>query len=262
MPVDGGFMNCLRFGTGPKQVVCFHGYGEDATHFEFLEDKAGQHFTFYSIDLPHHGQTEWPGTAPFTTATLGKLILEILPHDNPNFSILGFSLGGRVALSLYELFPGRVEKLVLLAPDGLKVNGWYWLATQTAAGNRFFAFTMRKPGWFLGALRLFNKLKPVNASIYKFVNYYIGEARIRELLYLRWTALRKIKPDLKKIKAEIHIHRTPTRLIYGRHDRIILFSVGEKFRKGAEEHVKLEIIESGHQVLHGKHADSILLALR
>ncbi|MGZ8551956.1 MAG: alpha/beta fold hydrolase, partial [Chitinophagaceae bacterium] len=47
------------FGTGPRQVVCFHGYGEDATLYAFLEKYAGNQFTFYSIDLPFHGQTAW-----------------------------------------------------------------------------------------------------------------------------------------------------------------------------------------------------------
>jgi hypothetical protein len=44
--------------------------------------------------------------------------------------------------------PEQIEKLVLLAPDGLKVNFWYWLATQTWLGKNSFCFTMKHPGWF------------------------------------------------------------------------------------------------------------------
>ncbi len=258
-----------RFGTGPGTVMCFHGYGEEASVYCFLEKYAGDVFTFYSIDLPFHGKTEWKEGLNFSTGDLQQICKTIrLTHNqksaikNPKFSLLGFSLGGRIALSLYQSQPEVVEKMVLLAPDGLKVNFWYWLATQTWLGNKFFALTMRKPGWFLGFLKLLNKLGFVNASIFKFVKYYIGDREVRQSLYNRWTALRKLKPDLKQIKNSIRENNTVVRLVYGKHDRIIVSSVGEKFRKGIEEHCDLTVIHSGHQVLHEKHVEEILPALR
>jgi len=180
---------------------------------------------------------------------------------NQQLSLIGFSLGGRVALSLYELMPAQIEKLVLLAPDGLKVNFWYWLATQTWAGNKLFALTMKNPGWFFAFLKMLNKLGLVNSSIFKFVNYYIGDAEVRRLLYARWTALRKLKSRLTKVKSLIRANKTPVRLVYGKHDRIILPARGEKFIKGLEEYCTLSVIHSGHQVLHEKHATGILHAL-
>ncbi len=149
----------------------------------------------------------------------------------------------------------------MLAPDGLKMNFWYWLSTQTWLGNKFFAFTLKHPGWFFGFLKILNKLKLVNASIFKFVNYYIGDKEVRRLLYARWTTLRKLKPRLKKIKSLINNNNTSVRLVYGMHDRIILSSVGEKFRKGIEDHCTLTVVHSGHQVLHEKHVQEILPAL-
>ena len=157
--------------------------------------------------------------------------------------------------------PERIEKIVLLAPDGLKINFWYWLATETRWGNKFFAFTMKKPGWFFGLLKGMNKLRLVNASIFKFVNYYIGDAAIRRLLYNRWTTLRKLKPALNRIKNNIRENNTVVRLVYGKHDRIILSSTGEKFKKGIEEYCTVTVIHSGHQVLHEKHIEEILPAL-
>jgi hypothetical protein len=93
------------------------------------------------------------------------------------------------------------------------------------------------------------------------VNFYIGDAEVRRLLYDRWTTLRKLKPDLKLIKNLIRKNEIQVRLVYGEHDRIILSSVGEKFKKGIEEFCTLSVIHSGHQVLHEKHIDEILPAL-
>lgn len=263
-----------RFGSGPKLAICFHGYGENGAIFNFLAKYAGDRYTFYSIDLPFHGRTEWAEDLTLTCPDLQQIIEEILRQGNHKqctasggqtinnkLTIIGFSLGGRVALSLYQAIPGKIERVVLLAPDGLKTNFWYWLATQTKLGNRFFAFTMKKPGWFFGFLKLLNKLNMVNASIFKFVNYYIGDAEVRRLLYSRWTTLRKLKPNLEKIKKIIGENETQVRLIYGKHDRIILPSVGKKFRNGIGEYCTLTIIHSGHQVLHEKHAEEILPAL-
>jgi len=264
-----------RFGSGPKPAICFHGYGEEASSYRFLDKYAGNDYTFYSIDLPFHGKTEWKDGLTFTQLDLQQIIKEIIDQNNlkllrrspygqsSNFklTLLGFSLGGRAALILCQAMPEKIEKMVLLAPDGLKVNFWYWLATQTRAGNKFFRFTMKHPGWFFGFLKLLNKLKLVNASIFKFVNYYIGNEEVRQLLYNRWTTLRKLKPGVKNIKSIIRKNDIQVRLVYGKHDRIILSSVGERFKKGVEENCTLSVIQSGHQVLHEKHIDEILPAL-
>jgi pimeloyl-ACP methyl ester carboxylesterase len=256
------------FGNGSALAVCFHGYAEDCNAFSFLEKHAGSAFRFIAIDLPFHGTTKWNEGVAFSIDDLWQIIEKILKAENllsklpnPKFSLLGFSLGGRVALHLYQSMPERIEKLVLLAPDGLKVNFWYWLSTQTWAGNKLFALTMKKPGWFFGLLKLLNRLKLINASIFKFVNYYIGDEVVRYLLYTRWTALRKIKPSIPVVKKLIGADNTSVRLVYGKHDRIIRFSVAERFRKGIENNCMLTIIPSGHQVLHEKHVAEIVSAL-
>lgn len=250
-----------RFGVGPQVVVCFHGYGEAATTFSFLEKHGGQQFTFYAIDLPYHGKTEWKKGAVFLGDDLKKIVEQITGFNSPfsdKIYLVGYSLGGRMCLHLYQSMPEQISKLVLLAPDGLKVNFWYWLATQTWAGNKLFALTMKKPGWFFGMLKLLNKLKLVNASIFKFVNFYIGNKEVRQQLYTRWTALRKIKPRLPLIKLLVKEQGASVRLLYGKHDRIILSAVGEKFRKGIEASCTISVINAGHQVLQERYAGEIM----
>ena len=255
------------FGNGPELVFCFHGYGESAAAFRFLEKSSGNRFLFVALDLPFHGETKWNEGLTFTKEDLKKIVCEIIGRHNPipdsqfPVSLLGFSLGGRIALGLYQSMPEKIKKMVLLAPDGLKVNFWYWLATQTWLGNKLFSATMKHPAWFFAMLKLFHKMKMVNASIFKFVRHYIGDREARSLLYKRWTALRRIRPLLPAIKRGINNSKTPTILLYGKHDRIILSSVGEKFSRSIEKHCSLRIIASGHQVLHEKHAADIVNAL-
>ena len=250
-----------RFGKGNKVAVCFHGYGEESESFTFLEKYAGDQFTFYAIDLPFHGQTAWHEGLNFRWEYLRDIIQEIV-NAKRHIILLGFSLGGRVALSLYQAIPEKIEKLVLLAPDGLKVNFWYWLVTQTRAGNKIFHYTMKHPGWFLGFLKVLNRLGLLNQSIYKFTLYYIHDKKVRNDLYNRWTSLRRLRPDIEKIKSLIKNCKTPVRLIYGKYDKIILSARGEKFRKGIEDDCSLSIIDAGHQVLHEKHVKEIIESLK
>jgi len=266
-PYKKSNINYYRFGSGPSPVICFHGYGEEGKLYGFFEKYAGEIYTFYSIDLPFHGKTEWDEGLTFTAGDLQQIVSGIIEANhfrsgvNERFTLMGFSLGGRIALALYQERPQTIEKILLLAPDGLKVNFWYWLSTQTLVGNRLFSFCMKNPGGFLGFLRAANKLKLVNASVFKFVNYYIGNKEARLHLYQRWMCLRGLKPDPLRIKNYIRQYRTKTRLIYGRYDRIILPARGEMFREGIEDLCTINVIDSGHQVVHENHIQQLLPAL-
>jgi pimeloyl-ACP methyl ester carboxylesterase len=249
----------MSFGHGNQPVICFHGYDEEAADFLMLQQRAGDLFRFYCIDLPYHGRTRWSPDAPFDKEVLRYLFNAIdQEHQQytrlhalenfPQYTLLGFSLGGRVALSTLEAGAGKVNRVVLLAPDGLKVNFWYWLATQTIMGKRLFLFTMKNPGWFLTFLMLLRRMNLVNQSVYKFVQFYIHDENMRLRLYNRWISLSRLRPDLKQIKSLIRNRKIATRIVYGHHD--------------AGPDCKVIIIGSGHQVLHGKHAEEIIKALK
>ncbi len=257
----------LRWGAGPRPLLCFHGYGENAASFSLLEPLAGNEFSLIAIDLPFHGHTVWNSGLLFTANDLVEILWQILRVENLSgegnsikFSLAGFSLGGRISLCLLEAWPENVDRLVLIAPGGLKVNFWYWLTTQTFIGNRLFRFTMKNPGWFFGFLKLMNRLRLVNASIFKFVNYYIANPDMRTILYRRWTCLRKLKPSLSNIKKKIIRHKIPVRLLYGKYDRIILPVVGERFKKGLDN-CTIAVLECGHQIIREKNMDDIRASL-
>lgn len=264
LPLHHSTIHYSHGGDGPGLLICFHGYGESEKTFHFLESYIRQQYRIISIDLPFHGSTSWEKDVAFTIQDLISIIESVVAkHGNGrnNFTLMGFSMGGRVALSLYEAMPSRIEKLVLLAPDGLKVNPWYWLATQTFIGNRLFRFTMKKPQWFFWLLNLSNRMGIINQSIYKFTKHYIHDEAIRWELYHRWTCMRRLAPNLDHIKKQVRENRTPIRLLYGEYDRIILPVRGEKFRTGIESWCTLQVIPTGHQVLQEKNVDAILILL-
>jgi pimeloyl-ACP methyl ester carboxylesterase len=120
---------------------------------------------------------------------------------------------------------------------------------------------MKNPGWFFGFLKMLNRLKLVNSSIFKFVDHYIGNQRVREALYQRWTGLRKFKPLKKQTRALLEKNKTSLQLLYGKYDRIITPPAGEEFCKGIKSPCTITIIDAGHQLLNEKHSPGIITAL-
>ena len=241
-------------------MFAFHGYGESAASFSFIGEALDADHTLIAIDLPFHGLTEWREGLLFTAAQLYEIMEKIVASSAAASSaaagsaqpwgLIGYSMGGRIVLQLAENHPGSIDKLVLLAPDGLKVNIWYWVATRTVPGNLLFRWTMRRPGWLFLLLRMSHALRLVNPSIYKFAVHYIDDRTVRNDLYIRWTTMRKFRPDPAGIAAIIRRRQLPVSLVYGRYDRIIRWEQGEQFRKtGIEKCCRLTLLDTGHQLL-------------
>jgi pimeloyl-ACP methyl ester carboxylesterase len=248
-----------------RVLWCFHGYGESGDSFSFLEKELSRDFTIISIDFPFHGKTVWKEGLLFTPQDLSGIIGELKAHyqlGGAKTFFLGFSMGGRVALGLLPHFGETVKKIVLIAPDGLKMNGWYWLATQTVAGNKLFSFLMKNPALFLSLLHLTNWFRLINQSIYKFMDYYLHNRQVRIDLYARWTSMRKFRPLREKIKSLIRENKIILKLVYGQYDRIILTESGEKFIRGIEDFASLTVLPTGHQLLQEKNIDLLVSLLK
>lgn len=250
-------------GTGEKILFCFHGFGEDSRTFSHLVPSLGSLYTIITIDLPFHGSTQWnEGLTMLPNdliAILDAIISEpgIVHKYRQRYSLLGFSLGGRIAMHLAQLQPHRAEQLVLLAPDGLVMNFWYWLGTQTRLGNTLFAYTMRKPGWFFSLATTAGRLGLVNKSVLRFVHLYIDDKQARMDLYHRWTTLRKFKPSISTLSQLVQQHNIKVRFLFGRHDRIILHKRSAPFATDTRN-VSITVIDAGHNLLREKYTPHIV----
>jgi pimeloyl-ACP methyl ester carboxylesterase len=253
----GSTIHYSRFGTGGKWLFCFHGYGEEGSSFYILEESLGKEYTLIAIDMPFHGTTEWKDELLITTADLTAIIDSIIGASENLISLIGYSMGGRIALSLLETIPERIERVVLLAPDGLHINFWHWLSTRTKVGSRIFRYTVNKPQILFSMMRLSNKVGILNKSIYKFTHYYLEEEESRLLLFKRWTTMRRLTAEIHRLKDVIYQYRIPVRLLFGAYDKIILHKRARYFAEGIEELVTINIIETGHQLLKHKNADII-----
>lgn len=249
------------FGEGKGLIFCFHGYGREGDTFYVLEKRIGIQYTIVAIDVPYHGKTQWNDELVMRPEYLVLLVNNIrrkLFNDTRPFILLGFSMGGRIAMHLTMLMAENVRKLVLLAPDGLNYNFWRRIATHTWVGNKLLTYTINHPGWAMYVINKAEKWRVLPASMANFVRFYIEDKNHRLKLYNRYMSMRAFDPSLKKLKREIENYNIQVRLLFGKFDKIIPSAGGKNFMKGIAPFCKMYQIEAGHNLLNDVHAAKIV----
>ena len=129
-------------------------------------------YTIVSVNLFFHGKSFSekgvfkPG---FSEKDLNGLFERfLLEFKATRFSLMGYSLGGRVVLQLAINYAERINRVFLLAPDGLKISRWYRFVTHWRIGRRIFKRIVRNPKRFFSVAGFFHKLRLVGTKQYKF----------------------------------------------------------------------------------------------
>ncbi|XGV94586.1 MAG: 2-succinyl-6-hydroxy-2,4-cyclohexadiene-1-carboxylate synthase [Leptolyngbya sp. BL-A-14] len=114
------------YGRRERPVVLFlHGFMGDSTDFDAAINRLSDDFCCLAVDLPGHGQTIVDGDATlYTMPQTATAIVTWLEHLHiSGCSLVGYSMGGRLALYLALHFPQRFPKVVLeSASPGLRTD--------------------------------------------------------------------------------------------------------------------------------------------
>ena len=130
------------YGNGFAQVLAFHGFGRTSADFALFEPLLAERCTIHAFDLHFHGESSTPGERahePFTPEELAAYFTAFADHMGvQRVTLLGYSLGGRIALSLLTTMPDRVASVLLVAPDGLKTRPWYRVLAASRFGRHLY----------------------------------------------------------------------------------------------------------------------------
>ena len=243
------------FGTGTL-VVCLHGFGLDSSHFSHLPNFIPNH-CFIAFDLPFHGSTVWNEGKYVYPEQLKDIILKCPEIGNKPFILLGYSIGGRLALTLLPFFAKRIIRLVLLAPDGFYVHPVYWFATHTKFGNNLLKRVTSNPKRFLQVLNFSQSKLIVPKSSLKFTKSVLENQNLRQTLYQAWTGFSRFMPSIAKLIPLIHVNQLRVILVYGKYDSTIKMAPGRIFHQKVPSSTLL-VLETGHQLLHVKNASYLV----
>lgn len=238
----------LQAGSGRCLLICFHGYRNDATLFRQFIPYLEHEFTMLSIDLPYQGKTVWDDDRILSKEDLKILIQHLLDKFNAEkFSLLGYSIGGRVCLCAVELFPEYIEQCVLVASDGLVFNRFYHFVTKTKPGSSLFKrFLSDEKN--LGVIEVARRCKLIPPKKYRFAMRYLKTDNDRRKLRQIWDSLSSLIPDHPGLKKIISHYAIPVFIFMGRRDHVIPLRNAQKFVKGLQT-AALTIFDKGHRVM-------------
>ena len=214
--------NCFFYkksGHGEKSIILFHGFGQDHRVFDkYIPLSTG--YTLYAIDLFYHGKSE-RGNENLTKKEWLHIFQTFLSKENiEQFSLLGFSLGGRFVLATAMAFPEKTERVILIAPDGIYRNFWYRVATSQL-GNILFKKLMLGGGLSEKWLRRIEWMKLTSPSQLKFARKELMDPDNRKKIYRSWTYFKPLFHRAKSVVTGFNNHHLPLYLILGEKDRII-----------------------------------------
>lgn len=92
-------------------MVLLHGFTGSSHSWREHAEIFSKHFTVLALDLPGHGKTN---TARYRIEQCAEDLIAIFDHFQfDHVHLLGYSMGGRIALYLAVHYPHRVRKLIL-----------------------------------------------------------------------------------------------------------------------------------------------------
>lgn len=210
--------------TGPRDapaVLLLHGFGASLHTWEAWAEALSADFRVVRLDLPGFGLTGPDPTGDYTDPRTVRVLAALMDELGiRRASVVGSSMGGRIAWFFAATEPERVDKLVLMAPDGFASMGReYGVAPRVPFLARLLPFVL--------PTRL---LRATAAGAYADPAALTDDvlARYRDMLLapgVRRAVLARVGqgvlvdpgPLLRRVRA-------PTLLVWGEKDRMVPFS--------------------------------------
>jgi pyruvate dehydrogenase E2 component (dihydrolipoamide acetyltransferase) len=204
--------------------VLLHGVTESTETFVELQDELAAAATVHAVDLPGHGYSDIPPRA-LTFDEMARWVEAYMAQAGLDRAVVvGWSLGGGVALALAARAPGRVAALVLLGSVGPRMpmpRGLGMLRLPFAA--ELFTRALAAPRLRRAALRdVYHRSFRPSGEV---VDRYARAWRVRgRAAYLR-SLMRAV--DVEPLEACLRAVSAKAWVVHGVADRIVPLSAAQ-----------------------------------
>jgi pimeloyl-ACP methyl ester carboxylesterase len=131
---------------GTPTLLMLHGFGASLHTWEPWALALADRFRVVRIDLPGAGLTGADPSGDYSDARGVQIITALMDELGiARATLIGHSMGGRLAWRFAADQPGRTDKLVLVAPDGFASPGFeYGKAPEVTAPVRLMQYVLPK----------------------------------------------------------------------------------------------------------------------
>ncbi|MEO1934790.1 MAG: alpha/beta hydrolase [Myxococcales bacterium] len=108
-------MNLLEWSTGGVPLVLLHGLGNEAHLWDDFIPCVAPHYRVLALDQRGHGDSDWDPEVRYDAESMADDLEAVLDATNIDRLVLvGFSMGGRVAMTFAGRHPERLAGLVII----------------------------------------------------------------------------------------------------------------------------------------------------
>lgn len=231
-----------------EPILLLHGFLENSSMWNTLQQELSRTHSVYGIDFPGHGGTEAIGYI-HTMDDYAALVLAFAEDKKlTNFSLVGHSMGGYVALALAELHPEKIKKLILLNSSSLADS-----EIKQKERNRAIRMIQKYPEAFINMAVKHLFLPKDQKRLSSEIDTAILEAKKCSqqgiINTLKGMRDRKDRTEVLKNLSDRSL------LILGQEDTVINFEKTKTVAKQAN--IQLEILPGGH-MSYLEHPDTLL----
>jgi pimeloyl-ACP methyl ester carboxylesterase len=223
----------LSMGSGKQILIALHGYGDNAALYKVLLPSLGNRYTIYAIDLPYHGRTRWAADRLYYVKDIIGIINTLCESEQiTRFSLMGYSMGGRIAMCIIPTLIQQLDEVFILAASGIKIHPIFNAATLPAWAIKLLSFNIKHPKGLFATMRLAKQLGWINPHVYQFNQHLMATENRRRRIHYTWLSIRDFNVNVPKLQQILNNAQIPVYLLFGKDDKIIPPWVGEFFAKG------------------------------
>lgn len=252
----------LKFGSGKEKLIALHGYGDNAELYLNIASVLAKKYTVYALDLPFHGKTNWNKTASFSPDDLAALIETLCESEQiKRFSLMGYSMGGKIAIALVPNFAKCLNSFFLIASSGLKMPFFYSLVENAPVWLvKKAEVWIDEPHSLFQMLKTARKLKLVSPFVHRFTRRLTNSTSRRQRLFNIWVILRHFNSNTTEIQRFLNRFGVKTLLFFGKKDDIAPPSAAQHFAKKLDK-CSLYMINTNHNIFNQDLRDNLQKAL-
>jgi pimeloyl-ACP methyl ester carboxylesterase len=232
--------------SGPKNapaVLLLHGFGSSLHTWEPWAAVLAGDMRVISLDLPGTGLSAPDPNADYSDTRTLEILLALMDRLGiARTSLAGNSIGGRIAWTFAAKHPDRVNKLVLVSPDGFASPGFeYGKQPKVSATVKLMRYALPKPLLRMSLAPAYaNPAVLTDALATRYHDLMLAPGtRDAMIARMEQTVLVNPVPLLKRISA-------PALLVWGEQDAMIPFANSADYLKALPGSTLISFPGVGH----------------